>query len=176
MRHNRLGAARRNGRISLVTVNPSASSLSLIDQLDAAIGDAISAAYPDHSGADPLIRPSDHADLQANVALALAKKVGTSPREVAAQITSHLAGSPLIGAAEISCPGLINLTLTDEAWWEQLRTRFSAPSPCVPVTQAGVPTFVDYSALNTANEMHVGQLRSSITGDALVRILGFLGS
>src|SRR5699024_5495137 len=112
--------ARRNGRITPVPVNPSASSLSLIDQLDAAIGDAISAAYPEHAGAAPLIRPSHHADLQANVALALAKKVGTSPREVAAQITSLLAGSPLIGAAEISGPGFINLSLTDEALWNQV--------------------------------------------------------
>ncbi len=159
-----------------MTVNPSASSLSLIDQLDAAIGVAISAAYPEHAGADPLIRPSDHADLQANVALALAKKVGASPREVAAQITSHLAGSPLIGAAEISGPGFINLTLTDEALWNQVRTRFSAPRLGIPETQAGVRTVVDYSAPNIAKEMHVGHLRSSIIGDALVRILGFLGS
>jgi arginyl-tRNA synthetase len=33
-------------------------------------------------GADPVLRPSEHADFQANGALALAKKLGRSPRSV----------------------------------------------------------------------------------------------
>ena len=34
-------------------------------------------------GADPVLRPSDHADFQANGALALAKRLGRQPRELA---------------------------------------------------------------------------------------------
>ena len=39
---------------------------------------------------DPAIRPSQFADFQANVALALAKKLGRKPRDIAAEIVERL--------------------------------------------------------------------------------------
>src|SRR5690606_40787039 len=68
----------------------SAPVTSLAEQLGTALGHAIATAYPDAGAADPLIRPSDHADLQANGALALAKRVGAPPREVAAALVRAL--------------------------------------------------------------------------------------
>ena len=45
--------------------------------------DAIVAAFgPELAGTDPVIRPSDHADFQANAAMALAKRVSRPPRGV----------------------------------------------------------------------------------------------
>lgn len=159
-----------------MTVNPSAPKLSLHEQLGAALSTAIAAAYPEQTGADPLIRPSDHADLQANAALALAKKVGAPPRDVATAIVDELGENPLIGTADISGPGFINLTVTDAALWDQVADRSASQRLGVPESQSGQRTIVDYSAPNIAKEMHVGHLRSSIIGDAIVRILGFLGS
>src|SRR5579859_1228307 len=69
---------------------------------------------PEYADADPVIRPSAFADFQSNVALSLGKRVGLPPREVAGRLTGYLTGSPVIGSVEVSGPGFINITLSDE--------------------------------------------------------------
>src|ERR1019366_2995756 len=64
-------------------------------------------------GADPVLRASDRADFQANGALALAKLVGRSPQQVAAEVVAAAILDDLCASVEISGPGFINLTLSD---------------------------------------------------------------
>jgi arginyl-tRNA synthetase len=149
--------------------------------LQAALAADVSAALtaefgPDYAGTDPLIRPSAFADYQANVALALAKRLGRPPREVATQIAGHLTRSPMVASAEVSGPGFINITLRD-SWLSDTATAQLA-DPRLGVEPTGHPqvVVVDYSAPNVAKEMHVGHLRTTIVGDAFVRVLERLGN
>src|SRR5438034_9305505 len=74
--------------------------------------DAIVAAFgPDLAGVDPVVRPSDHADFQANGAMALAKRVGRSPRDVAETLVAHVELDDVADAVEVSGPGFVNVTL-----------------------------------------------------------------
>src|SRR3954453_17335750 len=76
---------------------------------------ALGAAFgPEHADADPVIRPSQFADLQANVALPLAKRGGGKPRDVAARLVEALDVDDVTSSPEISGPGFINLTLRPE--------------------------------------------------------------
>ena len=86
----------------------------LAPRVTAAIAAAFGAEYPELRDADPVLRPSQFADLQVNAPLALAKKVRMPPREVAAQILAHLDLDGIAEPVEISGPGFLNITLTND--------------------------------------------------------------
>jgi arginyl-tRNA synthetase len=144
----------------------------LAERVRAAITAAFGAGY---AGTDPLIRPSQFADFQANAALPLGKSLGMPPRDVAGQIVAHLDLAGVCDRVEVSGPGFINLTLASD-WIAsqasgQLRDGRLGVSAAVPAETV----VVDYSSPNVVKEMHVGHLRTTVVGDAIVRILEDLG-
>src|SRR6201996_7025070 len=83
--------------------------------LGARVRDALVAAYgADYGDADPLIRPSQFADLQSNAALPLAKKLGRAPRDIANEIVGRLDVSDIAAEPTVSGPGFVNFTLRPE--------------------------------------------------------------
>jgi arginyl-tRNA synthetase len=142
--------------------------------LAARVRAALGAAFGEPD-VDPVIRPSQFADFQANVALPLAKKLNRRPRDVATEIVERLDIADMCETTEISGPGFINLTLRDEWIAGQAQIMLGDDRLSVEPTAHPLTTIVEYSSPNVAKEMHVGHLRTTIVGDALARVLEFLG-
>ncbi|NUO53599.1 MAG: arginine--tRNA ligase [Polyangiaceae bacterium] len=138
--------------------------------------DALTSAFgPELAGTDPSLRRSQHADYQANVALALKGKVAGAPRDLAAKIIAAAKLDDIVEQTEIAGPGFINLKLRGEFLARCLADAAGAKRLGVPPTEHPETVVIDYSSPNVAKEMHVGHIRSTIIGDALARVLEFAG-
>jgi arginyl-tRNA synthetase len=127
---------------------------------------------------DALIRPSApgrEADYQSNAAMSLAKRLGRPSPEVAAAIVERLDPGDVLEPARAEGRGFVNLTLRRD-WLERRVASMRCDDRAgIPPTEAPRRTVIDYSAANVAKEMHVGNLRSTIIGDSIHRLLRFRG-
>jgi arginyl-tRNA synthetase len=135
------------------------------------IEDALTKASGSPSPAlvQPASRP-DFGDYQSNGMMGAAKRMGGNPRELATQVAALVELDDIAEQVEIAGPGFLNVTLSNEF----LGRALARPALVEPAQQLDT-VVVDYSSPNLAKEMHVGHLRSTIIGDAVVRVLEALG-
>jgi arginyl-tRNA synthetase len=125
-----------------------------------------------------MIRPSQEerfGDYQANLAMPLGKRLGRPPREIAAELVAQLQVADMAQRPEIAGPGFINFRLRTDWLAEQLTRAVADPRLGVPPVAHPKTYVIDYSAPNVAKPMHVGHIRSTVIGDALCRMLRFMG-
>lgn len=136
----------------------------------------VAAGLPEET--NPAVSLSNRAgfgDYQANGVMGAAKKLKTNPRELATKVVDNLDLAGIASKVELAGPGFINIHL-DEQWLSSQLNTITGDTH-VGVSQRAQPltVVVDYSAPNLAKEMHVGHLRSTIIGDAVVHALEFRG-
>ncbi|MEM6433130.1 MAG: arginine--tRNA ligase [Cyanobacteria bacterium P01_D01_bin.115] len=153
--------------------------LSAIATLTARLEQALVNAFGSElQGTDPVLVPASNpkfGDYQANVAMALAKRLQTKPRAIAEQIVANLDVADICEPPEIAGPGFINLRLITAYLEAQLRAIAPDARLGVAPVQQSQKVIVDFSSPNIAKEMHVGHLRSTIIGDSIARVLEFIG-
>lgn len=115
-------------------------------------------------------------DYQINGVMPLAKQQKRPPRELAALVAEKLQQRPELSSVEVAGPGFINIKLSPS--WLGARVAVAVADTerdGVPTTDRPECVVVDFSGPNIAKQMHVGHLRSTILGDALVKLLRFAG-
>ena len=128
----------------------------------------------------PSARP-EFGDYQANGVMAAAKQLKMNPRELAGRLLEALDLSDMADRLEVAGPGFINIYLRNDWLAGQLEEHSGAAVKASSLDKGRAgdgflqTVLVDYSGPNLAKEMHVGHLRSTIIGDAVVRVLEHLG-
>ncbi len=118
-------------------------------------------------------KQASHGHYQCNSALKLSKQLRDNPRNIAKKllITDH----PAIASCEIAGAGFINITLKTSYLEKELNQLISCPRLGIQKVKAPKRVIVEFSSPNTAKELHVGHLRSTIIGDCLSHLFEFLG-
>ncbi|HBM96706.1 TPA: arginine--tRNA ligase, partial [bacterium UBP9_UBA11836] len=131
----------------------------------------------------PLLMPTKdekHGDYQCNAAMGLSKRLKMNPRQIGQQLSEAFVEidkriaqqngqEPIIASCEVAGPGFVNITLQDHVLSAMLKNISEAQD------KQAKKVIVDYSCPNVSKQLHVGHLRSTIIGDAVCRILGYLG-
>ncbi len=139
------------------------------------------AATPDLLMAD--VEPSTQPQFghyQCNSALKIAKALKKDPRAIAKNIVDNLEkealdGTPVLSRIEIAGAGFINLTLDPTCLSGQVEKCLQDEHLGISLPTRRQRVIVEFSSPNVAKELHVGHIRSTIIGDAIARVMEFLG-
>jgi arginyl-tRNA synthetase len=126
---------------------------------------------------DPILEhPVDpgHGDYATNVALHIATSLGKSPREVAEALVTTIKDKNIDWLASITVagPGFINFTISPFHLVTLLTENQKQPE--TSLSQKRI--MVEYAHPNTHKEMHIGHMRTLITGEALARLFEQAGA
>jgi len=139
---------------------------------------AVKRVMPDADLETVLVRPCPDpkfGDYQTNALMALAKARRLNPRQLATDVLAQLDVSEWCDKVEIAGAGFLNFRLKNGAIATALAAGSTREELFLEKSSQPRTVVVDFSSPNVAKPMHVGHIRSTILGDALVRVLRLLG-
>ena len=139
-----------------------------------------SLALPAAEIPDPRVerpRNRDHGDWSTNVAMQLAKKAGTKPRDLAELLVPRLEALDGIASVEVAGPGFLNIRLDAASAGELARSIVEAGEAYGRNDSlSGQHINLEYVSANPTGPVHLGGARWAAVGDSLARILSACGA
>lgn len=128
-----------------------------------------------------LTQPADtnHGDYTTNVALLVAKQLGKPSREAAEALKTFLVAQrlPFVADIIVAGPGFFNIFLTQETFISNMLSLLDASKKVVLTTNLREKKImVEFAHPNTHKEMHIGHMRTLVTGEALARLMSAGGA
>lgn len=121
-------------------------------------------------------RDAAHGDMATNAAMVLAKPAGLKPREIAEGLAARLAEDARVQSAEVAGPGFLNLRLSPAVWQRVARAALTEGTEYGRSTLgSGKRVNVEYVSANPTGPLHVGHTRGAVFGDALAKLLDYVG-
>ncbi|RRO88754.1 arginine--tRNA ligase, partial [Corynebacterium bovis] len=122
-------------------------------------------------------RNPEHGDYATNIAMQVAKKAGTNPRELGTWIAAALAERDDVDEATVAGPGFVNIRLAAAAQGELVATILAAGDRYGSSdVLAGERINLEFVSANPTGPIHLGGTRWAAVGDSLGRILAFRGA
>jgi arginyl-tRNA synthetase len=122
-------------------------------------------------------RNRDHGDWASNIAMKLAKRLGTNPRDFALELAPLIQRIDGVSAVDVAGPGFINITLDAAAAGEIARTVVEAgESFGHNAVLAGHTINMEFVSANPTGPLHIGHTRWAALGDSIARVLRASGA
>ncbi|QCQ90568.1 arginine--tRNA ligase [Rhodococcus sp. SGAir0479] len=122
-------------------------------------------------------RNPEHGDYATNVAMQVAKKAGTNPRDLATWLAAALTAAEGIESAEVAGPGFLNIRLAADAQGAIVAKALEAGAAFGSGDAlAGKRINLEFVSANPTGPIHLGGTRWAAVGDALGRILSMQGA
>jgi arginyl-tRNA synthetase len=114
----------------------------------------------------------EHGDYATNVALAMAKRLGQKPIELAQALKVKLEADPFFARVDVAGPGFLNMKLAPPAFHASLATILAQGKSYGRAPAAtGERINLEFVSANPTGPLHMGHARSAVTGDAIGRLL-----
>ncbi|GAA1526953.1 arginyl-tRNA synthetase [Agromyces terreus] len=119
----------------------------------------------------------DHGDWASNIAMRLAKPLGSNPREVASELATGLAAVDGVTSAEVAGPGFINVRLDAAAAGALAKAIVDAGADYGRSDKlAGERINLEFVSANPTGPLHIGHTRWAALGDSISRVLRAAGA
>ena len=113
----------------------------------------------------------DHGDWASNIALKLAKPLGTNPRQLADELATGIRSIDGVAAVDVAGPGFINITLDAAAAGALAKTIVEQGDDFgTGDLYRNVKINLEFVSANPTGPIHLGGVRWAAVGDSLARV------